>query len=66
MDNDILNDDKIEECYDALVHLHKVYKEKNEKKNKTSTKSSAALHRRPVFTSPQVEQHRIGKRCPAA
>ena len=66
MDNDFLNDDNIEECYDALVHLHKVYKEKNEKKNKTSMKSSAALQRRPVFTSPQVEQYRVGRRCPAA
>ena len=66
MDNDFLNDDKIDKCYDFLVHLHKVYKEKNEKKNKTSTKSSAALQRRPVFTSPQVEQYRIGRRCPAA
>ena len=66
MDNDFLNDDKIDKCYDFLVHLHKVYKEKNEKKNKTSTKSSAALQRRPVFASPQVEQHRIGRRCPAA
>ena len=66
MDNDFLNDDKIEECYDALVHLHKIYKDKNEKKNKTSMKSSTALHRRPVFASPQVDQYRIGRRCPAA
>ena len=65
MDNDFLNDDNIEECYDALIHLHKVYKEKNEKKN-NMMKSSAALHRRPVFASPQVEQYRVGRRCPAA
>ena len=66
MDNDFLNDDNIEECYDALVHLHKVYKEKNEMKKNKMMKSSAALHRRPVFTSPQLEQYRVGRRCPAA